>query len=332
VQAVPAVVAAGDRRAAKAVYGDNKVFLEVGGHSLVAHAVLTLQRVPEVSEVWVVGNAARLEAMFRTSELQRELSKPLHIVEQFRNLYENVWQTFRRLLPDASPEGRDPKPADEDQQVLYLSGDLPFATPEEISQFIRRAQQAGCDYALGLVTEEALEAFYPMPSGEPGIRMAYFNIREGRFRQSNLHLVRPARLGNRYYIEEMYQHRYQRQFGHVVSLAWRLLRSEAGGLRVVAYYALMHGAAFMDRLGWRRLADVLRRGISFARVEDALGKLLGTTFRFVVTDLGGCALDVDNEHDYDVAMLRFAQWRAQQRERAAALLHEQSGAGGSALV
>ena len=46
--------------------------------------------------------------------------------------------------------------------------------------------------------------------------MAYFNLREGRFRQSNLHLVKPAKLGNRHYIEDMYEHRYQRQLGQAL--------------------------------------------------------------------------------------------------------------------
>ena len=42
---IPAVVTAGDRGAAKAVRGENKVFLEVGGLPLVAHVVLALQDV-----------------------------------------------------------------------------------------------------------------------------------------------------------------------------------------------------------------------------------------------------------------------------------------------
>ena len=52
---------------------------------LVAHVVATLQRVPEVSEVWVVGDAARLAATLEP--LRPELCKPLHVVPQFRNLY-----------------------------------------------------------------------------------------------------------------------------------------------------------------------------------------------------------------------------------------------------
>jgi GTP:adenosylcobinamide-phosphate guanylyltransferase len=310
-------VAAGDGRASRAIYGDSKVYLEVGGRPLVAHVVAALQRVPEVSEVWVVGDAERLEAVLGKDEIQSELSKPLHVIGQFRNLYENGWQAYRRLLPGAGPEGRDPGPDDLDVQVLYASGDLPFVTPQEISQFIHRSQALDCDYALGIVTEAAMEAFYPETPGADGIRMAYFNLREGRMRQSNLHLLRPARIVNRSYIEEMYENRYQREFGSVVAMAWRLLR--AGGFRVVAYYGLMHLAGASDRLGLHRLADWIRRLIPIARIEAGLSMMFQASFRFVSTDLGGAAVDIDNEHDCDVARRRYDEWKKAQTERAEAL-------------
>lgn len=96
---VPAIVAAGDAKAARAVYGESKAYLEVGGRSMVARVVSVLQRVPEVSEVWVVGNAERLEKALDEELLRSELVKPLWIVPQYRNLYENAWYTYRRLLP-----------------------------------------------------------------------------------------------------------------------------------------------------------------------------------------------------------------------------------------
>ncbi len=310
---------AGDRRAAKAVYGESKVYLEIGGRPLVAHVVAALQRVPEVSEVWVVGDRDRLEAIFASDELRRELCKPLQLVPQFRNLYENIWETYRRLLPGAPPGGRDPGPEDEDFQVLFLSGDLPFATPEEISAFIRAGMHSQLSYALGLVEEEAMEGFYPVAPGGPGIRMAYFNLREGRFRQSNLHLVRPARIINRRYVEEMYENRYQREFGNILKLAWALLREERGGPTVLYYYALMHVAALADRWGLRRVADRLRSWIPMPRIEAGCSSLLRASFGFVATRVGGCALDIDNEHDYDAARARYQEWIAAQRERVAKL-------------
>jgi hypothetical protein len=260
---IPAIVTAGDGRAAKAVYGESKVFLEIGGRPLVCHVVAALQRVPEVEEVWVVGNAERLRGVL-AGPGGPELGKPLHLVPQLRSLYENGWQTYRRLLPGAGPEGRDPGPADLDREVLFLSADLPFATPQEISAFVRQAQALDCHYALGLVTEESLAGFAPSAPGGPGIRPALFNLREGRFRQSNLHLIRPARIGSRSSIEAMYEHRYQREWGHVLALAWRLIRSEQGGLSVLGYYALMHLAAVAHRRGLRALAGSRGRASSAA--------------------------------------------------------------------
>jgi hypothetical protein len=309
VRRVPAIVAAGDAKAARAVYGESKAYLEVGGRTLIARIVSVLQRVPDVSEVWVVGNAERLEKALDEETLRRELVKPLWIVPQYRNLYENAWYTYRRLLPGAGAEGRDPTPEEAELPILYLSTDLPFATPQELSEFVRKGLVANVDYVLGLVTEHELEPFYPK-DGEPGIRMAYFNLREGRYRQSNLHLVKPAKLGKREYVEDMYEHRYQRQLGQALALAWRLFVESGGGARVLFYYGLMHLAGVLDRNGLRRLADAVRRMIPVQRVERACGALLRASFRFVVTGIGGCALDVDNEHDLDVARQRFAEWQA----------------------
>jgi hypothetical protein len=239
-------------------------------------------------------------------------------VPQFRNLYENGWETYRRLLPGAPPEGRDPGPDDRELAVLYLSADLPFATPQEISVFVQRSLERRCDYAMGLVTEESMEAFYP-EGDRPGIRMAYFNTREGRFRQSNLHLIRPAKIVNRFYIEEMYEHRYQKQLGNALALAWRLLRSERGGLSVVTFYLQMHLASLADRHGFKRLADWLRQRLPLARIENGCSALLRCDFACIQTEAGGCGVDVDNEHDLDVSRARFAEWSAAQGARAEAL-------------
>jgi len=320
---VPAIVAAGGGRAAKAVYGDNKAHLEVAGRSLVGHAVAALQRVPEVSEVWVVGDAARLEATL-TRELAGELRKPLTVVPEFRNLLENAWETYRRLLPDAGPGGRDPRPDERENLVLFLSSDLPLATAQEISAFIKEGAAQEVDYSLGLVSEESMQPFYPEAGGsgkddKPGIEMAYFNLREGRVRQSNLHLVRPPKLGKRHHIEELYEHRYQKQLGNALALGWRIFWDEGGGMRVLFYFTLMHLAGAFDRRNWRWLADRFRNWVTIERVERALGALLAARLRVVSTEGGGCAVDVDNERDFDVMKERYDDWHARQEAAVLAL-------------
>jgi len=312
---LPAIVFAGDGRAAKAIYGESKVYLEIGSRPMVASIVLVLQQVPEVSEVWVVGNAERLEGVLGCDEVQSQLSKPLHIVPQFRSLYENGLETYRRLLPGAGPSGRDPEEADLDLPILYLSGDLPFATHEEISVFVQRALDTGVGYALGLVPQESLGDFTAREPGGDGIDPAMFNLREGRFRQSNLHLLRPGRIVNRFYIEDMYEHRYQKDWGNIASLAWELLRSQQGGLAVVYYYSLMHLGGIANRLGLLSLANRIRAWVPSRRIEIGCSGLLGTPFRFVYTEAGGCAVDIDNEKECDVARRCFEVWTSAQQKR-----------------
>jgi len=316
---IPAIVAAGDARAAKAIYGESKVFLEVAGRPMVAHVVAVLQRVPEIDEVWVVGNRERLRPVLEEPSLQAELTKPLFVVEQLRNLLENSWETYRRILSRDTEEGRDPVGDELDQPVLCLSGDLPFATPQEISVFIERSTASGCDYAVGLVPEDSLEAFKPTASGEPGIEVAYFNLREGRLRQSNLHWAKPARIGNRYRIEDMYEHRHQREFWNMATLAWKLFWSRSAGPMIVYFYAVMHLAGAVDRWGLRRVADWLRQYVTLPLSERAVGGVLGTDFRFLVTEAGGCAIDVDTEEEYDAACERFDEWKKAQQARAEAI-------------
>ncbi len=305
---VPAIVAAGDGKAAKAIHGESKVYLEVAGRPMVVQVVVALQGVPEISEVWVVGNAERLEGVFATDAVLSELTKPLYIVPQYGNLLANAWQTFRRMLPGAGPAGRDPEDdAERERSVLYVSADLPFAVPEELSAFLAAATAADCDYALGLSTEESMTPFYP-EDGQDGIEMAYFNTAEGRVRQNNLHLVKPARLGNRQAVEDMYEHRYQKELGQMLGLAYRILTNEGGGPRIVFYYGLMHLALRFDRAGMRGVADRIRRAVPLAKIERACSSLLEARFRLVVTEIGGSAIDIDNEHDLEVARARYDDW------------------------
>lgn len=318
MERIPAVIAAGDRKAAKAIHGRSKAYLELGGQALVTWVVRLLQRVPEVSEVWVVGDAQRLEAVLSREQQEGGLHKPLVVAPQYRNLLENAWQSYRRMLPGAPATGRDPVSEEEQRRpVLYLSADLPFATPEEVSAFVREGLALNCDYVLGLAAAKAFADFGP--SGDkPGIEMAFFHTADGLFRQNNLHLVRPARIGNRGAIEEMYEHRYQKQLGQMLGLAWRILSSRGGGPLMLIYYALMHLALTFDRMGLKGFADWTRRGVAVNRVERACSSLLGAHFRLLVVETGGAAIDIDNEHDLDVARMRFEEWTRAERQRARA--------------
>jgi len=108
------------------------------------------------------------------------------------------------------------------------------------------------------------------------------------------------------------------------------LAAAGGGLAVVWTYCLMHLAGLANRHGLRRMADLVRRWIPIARIEQGVSQLLRARFRLVVTEVGGCAVDVDNEHDFEVARERYAEWTKAQRERALALCPPPPGLGSGA--
>jgi hypothetical protein len=51
------------------------------------------------------------------------------------------------------------------------------------------------------------------------------------------------------------------------------------------------------------------------RIERGISGLLRGAFKFVVTEGGGCAVDIDNEHDYDIAARRYDERRKEQLAR-----------------
>lgn len=308
---VQAILLAGDRGSAKAVRGTSKAFLEVGGKPMVVHVLEALLHTPEVSEVYVVGDAVRLEktlARFGCLQLAGAQGRPVHVIPQRETLYENVWHTFLRTLPARSDGETAPDP---EHPILVVPADIPLVIPEELSDFVRQSLATGADYALGLSPDAALARFAPS-DGDPGIEMATFNVAEGRYRQNNLHLVRPLKIGNRHYVQDMYENRYQKQLGNMLRLGWRILRKEFRHLALLRFYVLLHLAGVLDRSGFARAADAVRRWVSLPRVERGLSALLRTRFVTVVTGLGGAAVDVDNAEDLEIADKNLERWKAMQ--------------------
>jgi GTP:adenosylcobinamide-phosphate guanylyltransferase len=302
-QRIQAVLVAGDRRAARAVRGASKAFVEIAGRPMVVHVLEALLHTPEVSEIWVVGDAPRLQRAaldFGCIALATARSRALHFVPQRDTLYENVWYTFLRTLPAGEPR--------EDHAILVVPADIPLVVPEELSAFVREARALDADYVVGITPDLALAPYRPQ-DGNPGLEMACFNLREGRYRQNNLHVVRALRMGNRHYIEDMYENRYQKQVGPMVRLAARIVRREFRHLWVLWYYLLMHVAGWADRSGRSHLAERLRRYVPLATIERGISELLKTRFRVAITGYGGAALDIDNDADLEVAEKMMFRWK-----------------------
>ena len=303
---IQAVLLAGDRAHSKAVRGRSKSFIEIDGRPMLVHVLEALLRTPEVSEVFVVGNAPRLEkaiAEHGCLRLAAARSRGIHVVPQHETLFDNIWNAFLRTLPPEGPV--------EDHPILIVPADIPLVLPEEISDFVRQAVALEVDYVIGLSPDTALARFAPTEAN-PGVHMASFNVAEGRLRQNNLHYVRPLRMGNRHYIQDMYENRYQKQFGSAFLLAWRVLLKEFRHLWVIGFYLLMHLAGVLERRGFVRASDRVRARVSLATVERGIGKLLDTRVRTTVTILGGAAVDIDNALDLAAAEKMIGPWKAMQ--------------------
>lgn len=312
---------AGDRGASRAVRGVSKPFLQVGGKPMVIHVLEALLYTPEVSEVFVVGDPERLDqafAEFGAAQLTTQSGKPVHIVPQRRSLYENVWHAFLRALPtpqrDSAGEIAAP---DLNHAILVVPCDIPLVVPEELSEFLGQAFAVDADYVVGLTPAEAITQFGSV-DGSEGIEMACFNLAEGRYRQSNLHYVRPLRLENRHYIQDVYESRYQKEWGNTAKLALKIFIHEFRNLKVLFFYALMLLAGWLDRRGRGRMAAYVRRYVSLGRAERCLSDLIRGRLVTVVTALGGAAIDVDNEADLAVLEKRLEEWKALQIRRARA--------------
>jgi hypothetical protein len=207
---IPAIITAGDRKASRAIYGDSKAYLVVAGRPLVAHVVATLQAVPEVSEVWVVGNASRLEdALGIAGAAQR--------AAQAAPRRAAVPQPVRERLGDLSPraagapdDGRDP--TDDDGPALFLSERSAVRDAARDLRVHPPLVRDGCRLR-GRPRHRRVDALVLPGSAGQG-RHPHGLLQSARGpvppEQPAPDPARPR--AQPHYVEEMYEHRHQREF------------------------------------------------------------------------------------------------------------------------
>lgn len=308
------IIAAGNRRASRPVLGTNKILLPVAGAPVITHVLSAVERARCTDRIFVIGDTAQLEKALASPHSPFQGKRPLHLIEQYHTFYENVWQGFLHTLPNYAPDAGWQVYMDRpevDKAALFLSGDIPLATPQEIEAFVSNCDLTRYDYFLGFTAEPVLRAYYPR-DGRPGIKMAYFNLRDLQIRQNNLHLVKPFRLGNRFYIEKMYESRYQKEWRNILQLCWELVGRQRGSWRFVGAFLCLHAARLLSRyrLGNFRLARPFF--LELPVVCSLLSQLLNTRFTIVTTPYGGCTLDIDNAEHYAILCANFTAWLSHQ--------------------
>jgi GTP:adenosylcobinamide-phosphate guanylyltransferase len=320
--ACDAVLLAGDRGASRTVCGSNKSFLPVNEIPLFIHVLRALSRAELVRRICIVGPSARIEQALRE---HRELPAPdtaLILCEQGDSLFHNVWNAFMQLVPEARSV-TDPSPALRETSVLFISGDVPLVTPLEIDCFLRSCDRSQYDYFLGIAAAEHLTFCRPR-LGTPGISTHFFHIKEGKFRQNNLHLVKPLKVTNRSYIQKVYDFRYQRDLRNILRLGREFLKVHVGW-RGFWCYGLLHWHQFLSRIHLDQLTVPTRFLLPRSFIEECVSRVLGTRFTTTVTPLVGAVLDIDNDRDYRAMCTMFATWQQHLSEREAQI---RSAAGG----
>ena len=300
---IDAVIAAGDGVAARKIFQRNKALLEVGGKPIIRRIVETLRASALVDKIAVVGPSRDFAQVLGGLDVI--------LVEQKRNMAENALAGFLATLPDYA--GGQPSTAlaerHQAKAVLGLSGDIPLLTVTELGQFIQRCDMRDCDFASGYTAERVLARFGPRHD-RPGIKMATMHTRHINVRQNNLHVFRGFKmLKSIDLILKIYEYRYQKDPFNVLRSLVEIFRQGPAALgQILGCYSLLQFSALCESLGFQALERLTSYPITLARLEQLGSALLGVRWRLVETDLGGAALDVDNEKDFLTLNFMYREW------------------------
>ncbi len=303
---VDCIIAAGDGRAAKKVFKKNKALLEVDGKPIIRHIVETLKSCNEIGQIVVVGPQKKFEAVIGDLGVR--------IIEQRRNLTENGWEAFLQTIPEYRETGvltDEISTKYREKAVLGLPGDIPLLTVRELNEFIKKCDMEKYDYCAGVTSETILKQFEPR-KGKPGIKMATFNVRDGNFRQNNMHMAKPFKL--KYGIDlalKIYEYRYQKELLNIVRTIGEIIKFGPKHIvRSLWLYFLLQVSTGLSSIGLKPLARLTSYPVTRAELESLFTGILDAKVKIVETTEGGAALDVDNEKDFLILSIRYKEWLA----------------------
>jgi GTP:adenosylcobinamide-phosphate guanylyltransferase len=301
-----AILVAGEGESSYKVFHQHKAFLKINGKCIINYVVDALQKVNSIRAIYIVGLRDKLNDLFKKNAADFDYEKPIHIVEQKNNLYENIWHTFLQTLPEGENIEVPEISAHRDKAVLIVPCDSPLLTAHEVEHFIQHSQIENYDHVLGLTSKKNLEYFYPR-DGKPGIKMAYLHLKEDSYRINNLHLVKPIGIENREYIQKMYQYRHQRNFKNMVLFGLSLLGKDK--VKHYQYYFGVQMSLLFASLGLESMVRVFRSLAPKKALEKSISNIMKARFVGLEVPYAGAALDIDNDHDYEAMKIRFDEWR-----------------------
>lgn len=285
------------------VNGRNKAFLEIDGRPLVRHVVDAVGKARQARRAYVVGPVAELEVALAGCD-------NVACVPQEGKLLSNGWAAVRAMESD---QAHLPLERLLERPLLLLSCDLPLVTPGAIDDFIARAAVIDRDspennaMIVGVAEDAALRPFYGR-SGMPGMERPLVQMREGRFRLSNIYVTRPRKLEHSEFLQTSFSYRKAKDWQNVLRLTLSTFSQHGGWFAAWMIFRLQLTA--MLRQGEGRLYRRLRRGNTFAKIEKGVSTVLGGPVRIAPSPYGGLSLDVDDEVDFRLLREHYAEWMA----------------------
>ena len=306
--AIDAVVLAGDRSAARLLYGTNKAFLRLRGKPVVCYVLSALDRSREVRSIHLVGPGDRLKELLA----EYNYEKPTSYVEQKENVLNNIWHgalsTFPEYVQGADLARLKTLPEAE-KVILATTCDTPLLESKEVDHFIKNAPMNDFDFIFGITRKEMLLPFAPK-GDQPGIEFAYFVFKDIIFRHANFFLIRPLKLG--YVMDEfiplIYSLRYQKQWGNIMKAFSAILKHNAG-IKSIYYYVVLQMGRSLDMKGWKRTREFIRKGATLPGILKTAQPVLQTRFGAFETIGPGPCIDTDSETDLAIADKMFERWK-----------------------
>ncbi len=293
-----AIILAGDRKGASPLRGMNKAFLLLEGWPLFGHVLAALNQSSQIETVYIIGPRKAIMEALEKALPAFLFTKQIEVLEQKDSLLENIQTAYGQASQISFDHPNPP--------ALFLPSDIPLVTAAEIDAFILMSDMSQYDYCLGVTSSEHLKQFYPTFNA-PGMKMPYLYLKENIYRMNNLHIARLSCKTTGSMIQTIYHHRRQINIWNRVKMVYALFTADHGR-SLLGLYLLAQCAVLLSRFSLHRIAHLFRKPLLLDRVEREVSSVLQMRFKAVEINIGGAALDIDDEVAYKIISATFKQW------------------------
>jgi CTP:molybdopterin cytidylyltransferase MocA len=308
MRTLDAILLAGEKEGAIPVKGKNKALLSIRGKMLIEWVIDALDRSEAINSITVVGPEEKLGPIIEKIETE----KPLKLLNQGNNIFENIWSgslsTFPGYYPGIMAEELR-KAGHEEKAIFIITSDVPLIDPVEIDDYIKRASLDKYDIVHGFTSKKILDCFLPK-DGKPGITFYYYCVKEDILRHSNITIMKPLKLAHtlEYQIPLIYKLRYQRHLKNVIAAIKETIKLFPSPY-ILFLSIVMPTLMFLDHYNFHFARDIIRGFLKRDWVTFQASRIFKTRFVGQRTIGPGPTLDVDDDKSYQAFMEMWDEWK-----------------------